>query len=178
MEDNEIVQKIIEKDPKAIEDLINKYGKLIFGVINKILNSSNERWEIEECFNDILMTLWKNMHLYKSERGKLINFIISVAKFKAIDYKRKIQKKNNVIELKEEVLRKDEAQESFDINDEEGFYTLIKELKEKDKEIFIRRYLFDESMEKISKDLNLSKEYIYNKLSRGRKKIKERLEGV
>ncbi|WP_326514809.1 sigma factor-like helix-turn-helix DNA-binding protein [Clostridium intestinale] len=54
----------------------------------------------------------------------------------------------------------------------------MKELKEKDKEIFIRRYLLDESMEKISKDLNLSKEYIYNKLSRGRKKIKERLEGI
>ena len=62
MEDKEIVQKIIEKDPKAIENLINKYGKLIFGVINKILNASNERWEIEECFNDILMTLWKNMY--------------------------------------------------------------------------------------------------------------------
>jgi len=118
------------------------------------------------------------MYLYKEEKGKLINFIISVAKFKAIDYKRKIQKKNNVIELKEEILRKEEFQDEIDINDQEGFYNLIKELKEKDKEIFIRRYLLDESMEKISKDLNLSKEYIYNKLSRGRKKIKERLEGI
>lgn len=179
MDDNEIVQEIINKNPKSIDKLINKYGKLIFGVLNKILYSSNERWEIDECFNDVLMTLWKNMHLYDERKGTLINFIISVSKFKAIDYKRKIQKKNNVIELNEQILKKDSIEDEYDLNsNNEEFYKLIKTLKEEDKKIFIKRYLMDESVDKIAKDLDISKEYVYTKLSRGRKKIKERLEGI
>ena len=49
---------------------------------------------------------------------------------------------------------------------------LLKNLKEEDKKIFIKKYLFEESVEKISNDLRLSKEVVYKRLSRGKEKIK------
>ncbi len=51
-------------------------------------------------------------------------------------------------------------------------------LSDFDREIFIRRYYFDEEIATIAVSLNKSEDYIYTRLSRGRKKIKEELGGV
>ena len=51
----------------------------------------------------------------------------------------------------------------------------MKSLKEEDKSIFIKKYLFEESVEKIANDLGLSKDVVYKRLSRGKEKIKNYL---
>ena len=57
----------------------------------------------------------------------------------------------------------------------EPFLELIKTLNERDKEIFIRRYLNEEDTEEIAMDLGLTTDTVYQRLSRGRKKIKRSL---
>ncbi|MDI9217656.1 sigma-70 family RNA polymerase sigma factor [Clostridium tertium] len=174
MNDTDIVLGIINKDEKALTELINTYGKLIYGVINKILNSYVEMNEIDECFNDILISLWRNLDCYDSEKGSLRNFLISVAKYKAIDYKRIIKKINISLEIKEELVE-GSFEDSLEL-DNDGFFHLLKSLKEEDKNIFIKRYLLDETVEKISEDLGLSKDLIYKRIARGREKIRNNID--
>lgn len=176
MKDTEIVLGVVNKDEKALIELINIYGKLIYGVINKILNNYFEINEIEECFNDILLSLWRNLDCYNSEKGSLKNFLISVSKYKAIDYKRKLKKSRLNLEFKEELVTNTMEYE-FEI-DNEGFFDLLKSLKIDDKNIFIRRYLFEESIEKIAKDLGVSKDLVYKRIARGREKIKNNIDKV
>ncbi|WP_238882215.1 sigma-70 family RNA polymerase sigma factor [Clostridium sp. YIM B02551] len=177
MEDIDIVRGIMCGNPEAIKELNSRYGKILFGVLNKVLHEAYERNEIEECFNDLLMTIWNKIVFYREDKGSLLNFLVAVAKYKAIDYKRKLVKQNSQLELKEEFLLEQEYQEDgFNYDSDEGFYNLIKSLKEEEKQIFIKRYLFEESIEKIAKDIGKSNDYIYQKLSRGRKKIKLELE--
>lgn len=176
MEDNEVVLGLINGGEFALDDLSRAYGKLIYGVINKILYNFSEINEVDDCFNEILITIWRNIDCYDSTKGSLRNFLISVAKYKAIDYKRKINKKGISLELNEEIVYT-ELNESIEVDNEE-FYMLLKTLKEEDKNIFIKRYLFEESVEKISKDLGLSKDVVYKRLSRGKEKIKNYYEKI
>ena len=46
-----------------------------------------------------------------------------------------------------------------------------------DREIFIRRYYFEEDIKTIAMNLKKSEDYVYTRLSRGRKRIKEGLGG-
>lgn len=174
MIDKEMINGILNENENALEELKNNYGRLIYGVINKILNNSVEVSEIDECFNDVLLSIWNNIDCYDETKGKLCNFLISISKYRALDYKRKIQKNNRLIQLDENIIGNlievDNTQTQVN---EESFYELIKVLKDRDKVIFVRRYLLDEPIEKISLDLGLSKEMIYKRLSRGRDKIKE-----
>lgn len=173
MEDSELVLGLINGEQFALDDLSRAYGKLIYGVINKILYNFSEANDVDECFNDVLITIWRNIDCYDSKKGSLRNFLISVAKYKAIDYKRKIYKKGITLELNEEIVYT-EFNESIEIDNEE-FYMLLKSLKEEDKSIFIKKYLFEESVEKIANDLGLSKDVVYKRLSRGKEKIKNYL---
>ncbi|MCF0147065.1 MAG: sigma-70 family RNA polymerase sigma factor [Clostridium sp.] len=173
MEDNEIVSGLINGEQYALDDLSRAYGKLIYGVINKILYNFSEANDVDDCFNEVLIGIWRNIDCYDSTKGNLRNFLISVAKYKAIDYKRKINKRGITLELNEEIIYT-EFNESIEVDNEE-FYKLLTDLKEEDKNIFIKRYLFEESVGKISRDLKLSKEAVYKRLSRGKEKIKKHL---
>ena len=173
MEDNEILLDLTNGEEFALDNLSTAYGKLIYGVINKVLCNYSEINDIDECFNDVLIAIWRNIDCYDSTKGSLRNFFISVAKYKAIDYKRKINKRGITLELKEEIIYT-EFNDSIEIDNEE-FYMLLKSLKEEDRNIFIKKYLFEESVEKISSDLGLSKDVVYKRLSRGREKIKNEI---
>lgn len=50
---------------------------------------------------------------------------------------------------------------------------LLSNLKEKDREIFRKYYLEDVSLEVIARDINTSVDNLYNRISRGRKKIRK-----
>ncbi len=170
MDDNEILLDLINGEEFALDNLSRTYGKLIYGVISKILCNYSEINDIDECFNDVLIAIWRNIDCYDSTKGSLRNFLISVAKYKAIDYKRKINKRGITLELKEEIIDT-EINENIEVDNEE-FYLLLDSLKDEDKNIFIKKYLFEESIDKISRDLGLSKDLVYKRLSRGRERIK------
>ncbi len=173
MDDNEILLDLINGEEFALDNLSRTYGKLIYGVISKILFNYSEINDIDECFNDVLIAIWRNIDCYDSTKGSLRNFLISVAKYKAIDYKRKINKMVITLELKEEIIDA-EVNENIEVDNEE-FYLLLNSLKEEDKNIFIKKYLFEESIDKISRDLGLIKDLVYKRLSRGRDKIKSNI---
>jgi RNA polymerase sigma factor, sigma-70 family len=173
MTDKDIVLAILNHKEIALEELRVKYGRLLYGVINKTLNHLNYTMDIEECFNDVLLTIWNNIDCYDESKGQLRNFLISIARYRALDYKRRICKLKIHLELNEEIIDQREGKEEITELDDESFYNLIESLNEKDKIIFVKKYLLDEPIEKISTELEMSKDSIYKRLIRGREKIKE-----
>lgn len=173
-----IIQKFREKDEKVIEVFIDKYSHLIYGVLKKLLIKERVKHDIEDIFYTVIMKLWINIDCYDENKGKFINYIISIARYTAIDYLRKCSREE-ALELKEEVLYEEDNKEGiFKIIEKEELLELLVELKDKDKDIFIRRYLLQEDVDKIAKDLGETEPYIYTRLSRGRNKIKNRIEVI
>lgn len=174
MNDLKIIEGLIDKDSDTLDVLLLKYNKLIYGVINSVLNLSHERFDIDECFNDIILTIWYNASKYDANKGNLDSWIASISKFKAIDYKRKSNKKYNQKNVDEVILEEIENTEALILNSEKKEYLekAIDILNPIDRRIFKMRFLEDKDIKSISKELGISADNIYTKISRGKKKIK------
>lgn len=179
MEDKLIVKNIKYKKECGLEMFIDKYG----GYIRAILRSKLYNLSLceDECFDDILMAIWNNINSFDESKGSFKNWVISVSRYKIIDYNRAFLRSNKNIEsiddegtkhiLKDESARTDkrilERELKKEIDD------LLSNLKDSDKEIFIKHYLEERSVPSISNDIGIKTEVIYNRLSRGRIKLKK-----
>lgn len=175
MTDTKIINGLINQDMKSLDLLIDTYGRLIYTVINNILDRSHNKNDIDECFDDILLNIWYNIDCFDESKGVFKNWIISIAKFKAIDYKRKISKSLSNIDINStDIAESSNIEEELTIKEEyEELFMLIDKLSEVDRSIFIKKYINEESITEISKDLKLSPDYIYNRISRGKKKLQD-----
>lgn len=177
MEDSLIIKYIKNKKEKGLELLIKNYGGLIKAIVRKHLSSIS--YYEEECFDDILISIWNNINSFNGQ-GSFKSWIGVISKFKAIDYKRKYLKLNTFENI-DDIEISDSTNVSDEIILEElklEVHSLIDNLKEDDKKIFIKYYLEDVKVDLIAKEMNLNKEVIYNKLSRGRRKLSNILSKV
>jgi len=108
-----------------------------------------------------------------SGKGKFKSWLISIARFKALDYKRKYKKLQLNDEIEEGTLFQNSKIEENLIKNEkdEMLDNLISKLNETDQIIIRLKYFKDYSIEEISKVINFSPAFIYNRISRAKKKL-------
>ena len=92
MREVEIVEGLRKKDMKALHAAIDQYGDLIYKVVHGVLDTSHSKVLVDECVDDILLIIWYNIDSYDEKRGKFRNWLISIAKFKAIDLRERVIK--------------------------------------------------------------------------------------
>lgn len=169
------IKRLKSKKEDALEFIVDKYLSLVKGVIHKVLYSVSRQDLIEECINDVFLSVWNNSDKFKGEEKDFRNWICAIAKFKAIDYYRKANKSlevavDNVIE--EETIS---VEEEVILNeDKEELMELLNTLDSIDKEIFILKFFLGVKSEEIAKKFNVTKASIDNRIYRGKKKLRER----
>ena len=170
MEDKLIVKYIKSKNEKGLQLLLETYGGLIKGIVRKHLFSLD--YYQEECINDILISIWNNIYSFDC-KGSFRNWIVIISKFKAIDYNRKYLKYSNFEDIDKVILsdKKDVSENLLHKELQNEIQSLLDNLRPEDRYIFVKYYLEDISTDNISKELGIPKAQIYNKLSRGRKKL-------
>ncbi|HIW57208.1 MAG TPA: sigma-70 family RNA polymerase sigma factor [Firmicutes bacterium] len=169
--DAELARRIARRDEDAFEELIRRYGGLIKAIVRyhlKAMPALNE-----DCVNDILFSVWRNINRFDAEKNALKNWLGAVAKYRALNYKRKFYRDLTAGELDENIA--DEKEIDADIlrrEIEEETMSLLSGLSEEDRELFIRRYIMDQSIEDISEAADKKPSWVYNRLSRGRRKLR------
>lgn len=171
MNDKLIIKYIKKKNQKGMEILIDQYNGLITSVIRYHLGSLIN-YE-EECVSDTLLAIWDNVEGFDQDKNTFKNWICAIAKYKAIDYKRKYLNKIEISDLDEQNYYIDKNLLKIEIQDE--LNETLKFLSEEDKEIFKRYYLNDESVIDIANDKKLAISSVHSKLSRGKAKIRKSL---
>ncbi|WP_409405432.1 sigma-70 family RNA polymerase sigma factor [Priestia megaterium] len=166
MEDDWIVASIMRKKEKGLELLIDQYGGLITAIVRKHLGTLKS-YE-EECINDVLLAVWHHIHRFDSEKNTFKNWVAAVAKYKAIDYQRKY------IKTQHESLSEAEFGETSGIHNvqRDDVEELLGHLSEGDRELFKAYYLQEIELKQIAKKQETTISNLYNRLSRGRKKLK------
>ncbi|HQA60774.1 MAG: sigma-70 family RNA polymerase sigma factor [Tepidanaerobacteraceae bacterium] len=171
-EDN-FIEQLKNKNEKALEHVIDNYGWILKSVIKKHLFYLPDYHE--ECLNDCLMSIWENISYYDPKKSSFKNWIGGVAKYKAINYVRKYLRdlENENIE-NVTVITEDNALSQV-LSKEISLETkkMLECLSEEDREIFMKLYFEEKNMDEISCDTGLAKPVLYNRLSRGRKKMRE-----
>lgn len=170
--------KLKNRDDKALEYVIDSYGALVNGIVRNILISLNNEGLIEECISDVFLGVWNNIDRFKGDNKKFKSWIGAISKYKAIDYYRKNKESCNETEIVENEVSGQWIVEEKVIQDIEvnKVVDLINRLKEPDRSIFIMKFLFGYSSKKISEILDITVSSIDTKISRGRKKLKEKYE--
>lgn len=171
--ENNFVLQLKNRNEKALEYVLNNYGWIIKSVVKKHLyNLENYQ---EECINDILLGIWNNINSFDENKNTFKNWIAGISKYKSIDYKRKYlkyleQQSLSNFELKIEDNALAELTEK-ELN--EDLEQLLNCLKSEDKELFLKLYVEEEEINCISSETGLKKDIIYNRVSRGKRKIRK-----
>lgn len=176
-EDN-FISLLRSKKEKALNYVIDNYGGLIKYIVKK------ELYNLEsvqgECVNDILLAIWNNSDQYDEDRSTFKNWIIGICKFKSIDFKRKYLKDIGNENIENINISTPDNTYIEIVNDEidEEVEDLLKCLKQEDREIFIKVYIEEKKIEDISIETGLKKSVIYNRISKGKKKIRKKYDAT
>lgn len=167
------ISRLRHKDEKALEYVIDNYGWIIKTVVKKHL-ATLQNYQ-EECINDIVFAIWKHIDRYDEDKSSFKNWVAGISKFKAIDYSRKYLKHQNYEDIDTLNIKEDK-----DIHEEITKHEISKELddmlsqlKDKDKELFINLYIKGHELDEVAADMGVSKDYLYNRVSRGKKKLRD-----
>lgn len=163
-----------------VEYVLTEYGSLLKGVLIRNLYDKADRWE--ECFNDVLLAVWNNWSRFALiEEEKRAGWLCAIAKYKAIDLLRRESRCNEKVISIHDAWVVSEVERQYcqrqgiapADNSAEELDKLLACLKLEDRDLFCRRYIKEESIEEISAGTGFSKENVYQRLSRGKRKLKE-----
>ncbi len=157
-----------------IEMLMDDYHNYIYTIIKRMcINSSEE--DIEEIYLEVFFVLWQNQS--KLDINKSMSSYLSVVTRNLITHKlRKLNNIDNILDFDEKVSSNIDIESTLIWQEKEKIiYNELKNLKEKDKKIFILYYYQNKNINEINKLCNLSKSNIKIILFRIRKKMKRAL---
>lgn len=166
--------QLCRKDERALEYCMMHYGGLVKSIVHRYLGTL-QSYE-EECINDVFLAVWENSSSYQPERNSFANWIAGISRIKALDCKRKYAK--TLLEVNWEEMENtchgDACSQLQAIEEEFSQETqqMLSCLKPQDRQLFLDLYVKESSLDEISQNTGMSKPVIYNRLSRGKKKIR------
>jgi RNA polymerase sigma factor (sigma-70 family) len=88
--DEDLVERLQERDPKALEALISRYSHEIFCFIRLVLAGVGVKQDAEECVNDLFVVVWQEIDTFDSTRGTFHTWLTMRAKYIALDRRRQL----------------------------------------------------------------------------------------
>jgi RNA polymerase sigma-70 factor, ECF subfamily len=86
-EDPSLVRRLKAHEPKAMNDLYDRYGRVAFSVIYRIVRNSSTA---EDLVQETFLRIWNRVQSFDAERGALGAWVLTVARNRAIDYLRSV----------------------------------------------------------------------------------------
>lgn len=84
--DEELVMGIADGDESALRDVMDRYAGPVLSIATRVLA---DRVYAEEAAQDTFVALWTNPGRFDAARGNLKNFLMGIARNKAIDMVRR-----------------------------------------------------------------------------------------
>ncbi|MDK2562378.1 sigma-70 family RNA polymerase sigma factor [Romboutsia sedimentorum] len=170
------IKRLKKKKEDALDFIVDIYLPLVKGVTYKVLSPLRNEGIIEECINDVFLSVWNNSEKFTGDTNDFKKWICAIAKFKAIDYYRKEIKKAEVILEETDVFDNNLVEDEILATEERNeLIRVINLLEPMDREIFIMKFFLGMKSELIASKLGVTKASIDNKIYRGKKKLKTKL---
>ncbi len=179
MEDIKIISLFNERDERAIEITQSKYGKYCYSIAYSILE---QREDAEECVNDTWVKTWNSIP--PQAPSCLRAFLAKITRNIAYDrHKFNSRQKRGGKEI---TMALDELAECLPASDGIDEYLRANEIRvalnsflnnipERDRNIFVLRFFFVYSTEKIASNLGMNHGTVMNSITKTKKKLKEYL---
>lgn len=182
MDDTQIINLFFARSEQAIEETHIKYGRLCFSVANKILENNEDS---EECVNDTYLTAWNKIP--PTRPYHLSAFLCKITRLlslKKLDFLNALKRTSIIIVSFEELENILPDCKIAPATEAEDLGRLISAFLRQEKEIacnvFLRKYLFFDSIPEIAERNGLKENTVKSMLFRTRNRLREylRKEGV
>ena len=84
-DDADLVRRLKVREPKAMNDLYDRYGRLMYSLILRIVRNPSTA---EDLVQETFLRIWNRVQSFDAERGALGAWVLTVARNRAIDYLR------------------------------------------------------------------------------------------
>ena len=180
MDDNEIIGLFFKRSEAALDEVSKKYSGLYKGLLTKILGDD---FDADECANDVLLALWNTIP--PNHPRSLSAYVCKIAKYLATDrvryntrQKRSTHYTVMLSELEGCLAHEDLSDDAADTSQiiRDTISKFLKDLDPVSEILFVRRYVYLESVAELSQRFEMDENLISVKLYRARKKLKKALE--
>jgi RNA polymerase sigma-70 factor (ECF subfamily) len=83
--DSDLLVRLQRRDPQALAELYDRYGRMVFGLILRIVQ---DRGAAEDLVQETFLRVWSRVGGFDSEQGAVGPWLLAVARNRAIDYLR------------------------------------------------------------------------------------------
>jgi RNA polymerase sigma-70 factor (ECF subfamily) len=80
--DEELLRRIIRKDPEAMRVLYQRHGRVVYGVALAVLGNAGEA---EEVTQDVFLRAWEKAESYQPEKARVVTWLARIARNRSID---------------------------------------------------------------------------------------------
>jgi len=81
--DRDLAERLKRREPQAMADLYDRYGRLAYSLIYRIVRDTGIA---EDLVQETFLRVWNRAQGFDSERGALGAWLLAVARNRAIDY--------------------------------------------------------------------------------------------
>jgi RNA polymerase sigma-70 factor (ECF subfamily) len=97
--DADLVRRLQQRDPRALGELYDRYGRLAFSLILRIVRDAGIA---EDLVQETFLRVWNRVGGFDAEKGAIGPWLLAVARNRAIDYLRSASgRERNSLELEE-----------------------------------------------------------------------------
>lgn len=178
MEDQKILDLFFQRSQRAIEETDKKYGSYLYKIAHNILS---DREDSKECVNDTYFGAWNAI---PPKRPDFLGaFLGKMTRYISIDRWRKRTAKQrgggdilrSLEELQECIAANDLEQELDRQELARVFREFLSSLSEQERNVFLSRYWYLESVKAISQASGFSQNKIHSMLHRLRERLAKKL---
>ena len=188
MEEREALKRLKHREEDALAWFIDRYTAYVSTIVSNILGPAAASADLEAIASDVFFAFWT--HAKEIRPGKAKAYLGSIARNKAKESTRKTGRElpleDDMLVISsgtpERELEKRLLQKGMLPSDAADAVAWLKEhrflddLREPEREIFLRYYYFYQPVSTIAEEMGLEPANVKTKLFRGRKKLKEVLE--
>lgn len=167
---------IANHDEAVMAHVIKKYSRLLWPIAAAVLHTAGSEQDVEECVADAFIYLWEHPEKFDPKRGSLKTLLCILARSRAIDRYRELQRKNTV-PLEDALLSSGAGMQEALIQEEtrQELLEAVNCLEEPNREILIRRYFHGQKPREIALALGLTAKQVDNSLYRSKRQLRELL---
>ena len=89
-DESALIRLIVQRDQTALSELYGRYGRAVYGLAFRVVQNSTLA---EEVTQDTFLKVWNQPETWDPVKGKLISWLLTIARYTAIDRLRREQRR-------------------------------------------------------------------------------------
>lgn len=176
MKEKDIIELLLQKNEKGLNELLKHYGPLMRYIIAPILPNAQDQ---EDCLSETAMRVWENIEKYDAGRGSWNAWLTAIARNGALNYKRDGFRHNHIEEIPENTPSPEPTPEDEILRQERQATVnrALQRLSPKERTLFYRKYYYFQSIAQIASEMGMTERAVEGKLYRLKKQLRKMLGG-